>query len=516
MADLSTYEGRQAARDAGNWVGKDDSGNIVSEPGHPGGQANLTTGGNPGSPSNNSGDPSLSGYVAAMAASSGFSIKQLEEQKREFDATLEWQKQQWREQGLPELAIKQRAQDLEDQKFAELQRSALVSEQLQTRAADLDEKIKTGQLSLAQAKQAFDEEMGRGQLGVSQGQLGLDTLKTAASLSGPENWIQASNFARGVQGNPNLSGFVSQLMSGQSTATMGGPQPGAQMSNPLSMGGMAAGLTGQPQPGQQPQWQQGTPYAPGTRDPNAPQQPYQPGAAQPYLQQMGPQTLPTAPMANPQWAQPGAISADSSRIQQYQVQPGGVQPVPMPAVNGTMTPEQIQQRMLEAQQRFQVQPGGVQPVPMPTVNTGAPPAGFWTTIAGGQKVFTPSAPGAVGGAAAQPAAGGTTRPGAMPQGDQRWTGATGADVARMFGRPDTQPAGWGGDTTAAQSQMRKLFAQGGQALGPQQMEGLTETERKMMEGGGAALGADVEGFKEQYARSRIGQSASKPGSFSGM
>ena len=42
--DLSTYEGRQAARDAGNWVGEDSSGNIVMEPLAGGGTTTTTTG----------------------------------------------------------------------------------------------------------------------------------------------------------------------------------------------------------------------------------------------------------------------------------------------------------------------------------------------------------------------------------------------------------------------------------------------------------------------------------------
>src|SRR5262249_13797557 len=157
----------------------------------------MPSGGNPSSqPSNNGGSPDLSAYVAAMQASSGFSIKQLEEQKREFDATLDWQKQQRQQQGLPEFAIQQRAQDLEEAKFGELQRSALVSEGLQQQAQDLQKQVQLGQLSISQAQeqlqeyvqkgqlaiaqqnQALQEKVQMGQLGVSQGQLGLDTLKT--------------------------------------------------------------------------------------------------------------------------------------------------------------------------------------------------------------------------------------------------------------------------------------------------------------------------------------------------
>lgn len=45
--DLSTYEGRQAARDAGNWVGADSSGQIVMEPASGGGGSNTVSGSSP-------------------------------------------------------------------------------------------------------------------------------------------------------------------------------------------------------------------------------------------------------------------------------------------------------------------------------------------------------------------------------------------------------------------------------------------------------------------------------------
>ena len=76
--------------------------------------------------------------------------------------------------------------------------------------------------------------------------LGLDVLKTQASLSGPSNWIQAANFSRGVGGS-GLPGFVQQLLSGQNTGVLGGPQPGMQQSSPLSFNTMAQGYGMQPQ-----------------------------------------------------------------------------------------------------------------------------------------------------------------------------------------------------------------------------------------------------------------------------
>jgi hypothetical protein len=361
----------------------------------------------------------LSGYVAAMQASSGLSIKQLEEQKREFDANLEWQKQQWREQGLPELAIKQRAQDLEEAKFKELTDQAHFTQNLQTRQQDLTEKVQLGQLSVAQAQQQLAQEIQTGQLRVQQGQLGLDTLKTAASLSGPENWIQASNFNRGVAANAMLPGFVSDLLSGRSTATMAGVAPGAQMSAPQTLQGIAA--------------QQGA-----------------------------------APVA-------AAVPA--------------VAPAPQVTT-------QVQPQVAAPQQ-----------------------AGYWSVGQDGSMYFTPS-----GGVAAsttpegQGYAPGTTSsmdPQHMAQFYYHATNAAGAspaatpgDVAQAFNRPPqtTQQ----NQTDAAAAGLQQVFAQGGRAPGPQQLEGLSDTEMKMFTGGGAALGADVPGYVRAYQNSRIGQTAIKP------
>src|SRR6266576_1491582 len=566
MADLSTYEGRQAARDAGNGVGTDSSGNVVSEPGHPGGQAGPAGGGGAAAPAT-AGNADLSGYVAAMQASSGFSIKQLEEQKREYDQTLEWQKQQWRQQGLPELAIKQRAQDLEDAKFGELQRSALVSEGLQTRSQDLQEKVQLGQLSIAQAQQQLQDYVQRGQLavsqgqlGVSQGQLGLDTLKTAASLSGPQNWIQASNFARGVQGNPQLPGFVNQLLSGQSTATLGGPQPGAQMSPALSMGGMAAGMgvpgqqQPQPQPGQmqpqsaadQNQYMQMQMAQQQAQGQYAQQQPgqlgqpvqtmqtgqYQPQGAQPppwqqvnySPQQGGPALSAQQQAAQQQYAQMQTgqyvPQQGQPQTQQFQVMPGaaglrgqpgttsqaaGATPSQMPSqmqldqytpqnqyLQGYQNVPQTQQYVQQQQQAQQQQPA-------------APNQNMYGAPSWAQSQY----PG-------QPSSAATSGQG----GGQNWSGATTADVAKLFGRTDPyaqyKQQGWGQDTSSAQQGLQQVYARGGQALGPQQLEGMTSTEKQMFEGGGAAIGADVQGFNEQYARSRIGQSSARPSTFSGM
>jgi hypothetical protein len=289
----------------------------------------------------------LSAIRAGLQASSGLSIKQLDEQMREFDAQLEWQKQMWQQQGLPQLAIQQRAADLEQAKFEQLAAQA-------TRQQGFTEEIGRRQAALAEKAQADANAIAQGQLGVSQGQLGLgqsqlglDTLKTAATLTGPSDWIKAANYARGVQ-QTNLPEFVNRLLTGQSTATLGGPAPGATMSSPQSLIGLANQVSGV-----------------GT----------------------GGATVPN---------------------------------------------------------RFTMD--------MPTA-----------------------------GAAPMQAAGTAT------------LGSIGSD------------------TDYAAQRLRSLFAAGGQALSPQALEGLTTTEKSMLTGGGADVGADVGGWLDQYNRSRIGQTAAAPG-----
>jgi hypothetical protein len=185
----------------------------------------------------------LSAIRAGLQASSGLSIKQLDEQMREFDAQLEWQKQMWQQQGLPQLAIQQRAADLEQAKFEQLAAQA-------TRQQGFTEEIGRRQAALAEKAQADANAVAQGQLGVAQGQLGLgqsqlglDTLKTAATLTGPSDWLRATAFSRGVASDANLPEFVRRLMTGQSTAVMGGPQPGATPSAPLTLGGLAGQVT---------------------------------------------------------------------------------------------------------------------------------------------------------------------------------------------------------------------------------------------------------------------------------
>src|SRR5437870_520311 len=79
--------------------------------------------------------------------------------------------------------------------------------------------------------------------GAGQTQLGLATRKTAATLTGPAEWIRATNYARGVQ-QTNLPDFINRLLTGQGTAALGGPAPGTSMSSPQSMINLANQVSG--------------------------------------------------------------------------------------------------------------------------------------------------------------------------------------------------------------------------------------------------------------------------------
>jgi hypothetical protein len=104
-----------------------------------------------------------------------------------------------------------------------------------------------------------------------------------------------------------------------------------------------------------------------------------------------------------------------------------------------------------------------------------------------------------------------------PMANPQWNTAQYGTMGRPAGAQGTASALASGaaaqptDPSQAEAYLRRLYSRGGAALGPQQMEGLTASEKAMMSGGGASIGADVQGYQDQYARSRIGQQASMTG-----
>lgn len=71
---------------------------------------------------------------------------------------------------------------------------------------------------------------------------GLDMLKTASSLRGPENYYQAAEYARGVSQMPQSATFLNSLAN-QTRMADYGAQGG--LPNPETMGTLSAKLTGQ-------------------------------------------------------------------------------------------------------------------------------------------------------------------------------------------------------------------------------------------------------------------------------
>lgn len=74
-------------------------------------------------------------------------------------------------------------------------------------------------------------------------QQGLDILKTQASLSGPQNFVQSANYAAGIAGNPAYAGFVNSLVNGQNSRLFG-PAAAGPAPTPLTLGGLAGLTTG--------------------------------------------------------------------------------------------------------------------------------------------------------------------------------------------------------------------------------------------------------------------------------
>jgi hypothetical protein len=165
------------------------------------------------------------------AQASGVTQAELAERKRQFDQTLEWQKQMWQNQGLPQLVIQQRAQQLAEQEF---QSQKALAEQAQAmQAAGLTGTFQ-GAPTMAAQQQAFAQEQARAGLG-------LQYLQSAAALGGPENVFQSEAFLRGAAANPQLPAFLQSLQANTRMPVFNAPGPAP---NVLSAGSIANRLTG--------------------------------------------------------------------------------------------------------------------------------------------------------------------------------------------------------------------------------------------------------------------------------
>ena len=165
------------------------------------------------------------------AQASGVTQAELAERKRQFDQTLEWTKQMWANQGLPQLVIQQKAQELAEQEF---QSQKALAEQAQALATAGVTGVYQGAPTLAAQQQAFQQEAARAGLG-------LQYLQSAAALGGPENQYQQEAFYRGAAANPQLPAFLQSLQANTRMPVFNatGPTP-----NVLTAGSIANRLTG--------------------------------------------------------------------------------------------------------------------------------------------------------------------------------------------------------------------------------------------------------------------------------
>lgn len=143
--DLNNQSDRADLRTQGYFVGSDSSGNVYAQPGFANGQADQPTGassggsGGGGSAVSGAVSSSLQPLVDAFGQGSGFSVQQLQEQKREFDAQMAFAQQQMQAIGIPQ-------------------------EQIQQMLANANVQFQQAATALAQRQEQFTEAMNNAQL----------------------------------------------------------------------------------------------------------------------------------------------------------------------------------------------------------------------------------------------------------------------------------------------------------------------------------------------------------------
>lgn len=121
---------------------------------------------------------------------SGFSVKELEEKKRQFDAELVFRREEMERIGIPRVQIEQQLADMRKEQEA---------------------------WARGHAERTFRFEQDMARAGLS-----MDVLKYAAQLSGPQDWIKAARFNRGVAGAAQAGvPFLQNLLGNIQTAVGG-------------------------------------------------------------------------------------------------------------------------------------------------------------------------------------------------------------------------------------------------------------------------------------------------------
>jgi hypothetical protein len=171
-------------------------------------------------------NPSLAAAIGAgrLDDAALTAVQGSDEDARRFNATLQWQQDQVKNTYRTNL-MNARTQADQQAATAEYQRA---------------------QVDLAKQRLDFDRKKHDDDFGLSQAKLGYDLIGTAANLRGPENYFAASNYARGVAGQPGTAGFLSALQSNAKLAGFGA-QSGVPQAETL--GTITARLQGGAAPG---------------------------------------------------------------------------------------------------------------------------------------------------------------------------------------------------------------------------------------------------------------------------
>lgn len=118
-----------------------------------------------------------------------------------------------------------------DQFLAQLQLERDRLERLQVPELEIRRQLAQLEIEHTNRMDALQAELGRGQLDLQRGGLGLDYLKTAASMGGPADYFQSVDFMRGAQQRSDVPMFINSLrqnVQGPAFQAPGGQAPTPQ------------------------------------------------------------------------------------------------------------------------------------------------------------------------------------------------------------------------------------------------------------------------------------------------
>ena len=365
--------------------------------------------------------------LAGFQASSGMSVRELEERKRQFDEEMALKEREWEREGLPRLEIDRRLAD------ARIQEIAIQQE-------------------------------------IARGNLGLDFVKTAASMGGPGDVFQMQDLLRGARSMADLPNWLTALKANTPMAAFQGQGAGTPLAQTPELLMQQLGGTGA-----RPAGALAAPGAPAVPAPAAP----------------------VAPLIQPVRGTPNPTSVNGLGVG---YNPGDVGPAY--ALNGRVLQETRGADGRVIYNDLGPAPAGVQPYSRVTEQMLAPAAqsaaapgaapspGQPVSMSLGQPVWqTVGAPTLAGAR--------TYVAGNMPQAP---AAATGQPTVATH-----SPAGYNMD--AALSAIGDFFKRGATGVAPGVLESMDDAELQSLSSGGRKLGYDVPAWMRQWQRSRIGQTS---------